>query len=1000
MFRHLFRCGMILAALFISSALSQTIDSIPAKRAMITQAVNSQQRVALPGNTRSAANASNDRGRVLDGLPLEHMLLQLQRPPELAEALDQFTKNVQNPASPNYHQWLTAAQFGQKFGLAQSDIDAVANWLESQGFRVNQVYLNMMTVDFSGTAGQVRQAFGTEIHNLQVNGENHIANMSDPQIPAALAPAVVGLASLNDFTPRPMIKRRPTAAYTEGGGIYAVVPADLATIYNLNPLFSKGITGKGQTIVVIEDTNVYSTTDWTTFRGKFGLSAYTSGSFTQVHPGNCSNPGVNSDDNEAILDAEWATAAAPNAAIQLASCGNTATTFGGLIALQNLLNASGTPPALVSISYGECEVENGAGANAAYSSAFQQAVTEGVSVFVSSGDEGAASCDAGANYAIHGVGVSGFASTPYNVAVGGTDFGDTYAGTTSTYWNTTNTAAFGSAKSYIPEIPWNDSCASGLIANYLGYAQSWGAAGFCNSITGQTEFINVAAGSGGPSGCAAGSSSTGVVGGSCRGYAKPAWQAGLFGNPNDGVRDIPDVSLFASNGIWGHYFVFCFTDPSNGGASCSGAPSTWSGAGGTSFSSPIMAGIQALVNQNTGSRWGNPNPNYYALAAAEYGTAGTTTCNSNSSPASSCTFYDVTKGDMDVVCGGSTGCYGSTGSGASLVYGVLSTSSSSLLPAYGTGKGWDFATGIGTVNALNLVNNWNNSVGTPGPPSVVSLTPNSGSGSPQTFTSVFSEPGGATNLSSLIVLFNTSISSTNGCYVYYDPAGNTLYLLNSAGTAFSSVTPGSSGSVSNSLCTLMGAGSSYSASGTSATLTLALAFSGATQNNIYLLASDKNSNSTGWVKEGTWGSTSTSSGPPAFVSLTPSSGSGKSQIFAAVFSDPNGAAGLSSLIVLFNTTLTSTNGCEVYYDPGGNTLYLLNSAGTAWSAVTPGSSGSVSNNLCTVKGAGSSYSISGKNAALNVALTFTGSTAQNIYLLGSDKNGMSSGWVQKGPWTP
>lgn len=503
MFRHLFRCGMILAALFISSALSQTIDSIPAKRAMITQAVNSQQRVALPGNTRSAANASNDRGRVLDGLPLEHMLLQLQRPPELAEALDQFTKNVQNPASPNYHQWLTAAQFGQKFGLAQSDIDAVANWLESQGFRVNQVYLNMMTVDFSGTAGQVRQAFGTEIHNLQVNGENHIANMSDPQIPAALAPAVVGLASLNDFTPRPMIKRRPTAAYTEGGGIYAVVPADLATIYNLNPLFSKGITGKGQTIVVIEDTNVYSTTDWTTFRGKFGLSAYTSGSFTQVHPGNCSNPGVNSDDNEAILDAEWATAAAPNAAIQLASCGNTATTFGGLIALQNLLNASGTPPALVSISYGECEVENGAGANAAYSSAFQQAVTEGVSVFVSSGDEGAASCDAGANYAIHGVGVSGFASTPYNVAVGGTDFGDTYAGTTSTYWNTTNTAAFGSAKSYIPEIPWNDSCASGLIANYLGYAQSWGAAGFCNSITGQTEFINVAAGSGGPSGCAA-----------------------------------------------------------------------------------------------------------------------------------------------------------------------------------------------------------------------------------------------------------------------------------------------------------------------------------------------------------------------------------------------------------------------------------------------------------------------------------------------------------------
>ena len=96
---------------------------------------------------------------------------------------------------------------------------------------------------------------------------------------------------------------------------------------------------------MIEDTNVYSTADWTTFRKTFGLSGYTSGSFTQVQPAppsganNCSNPGVNGDDGEAILDAEWASAAAPSAAIELASCANTRTTFGGLIAFVNLVNA-------------------------------------------------------------------------------------------------------------------------------------------------------------------------------------------------------------------------------------------------------------------------------------------------------------------------------------------------------------------------------------------------------------------------------------------------------------------------------------------------------------------------------------------------------------------------------------------------------------------------------------------------------------------------------------
>ncbi|MGP0082284.1 MAG: peptidase S53 propeptide, partial [Steroidobacteraceae bacterium] len=325
-----------------------------------------------------------------------------------------------------------------------------------------------------------------------------------------------------------------------------MVPADLATIYNLNPLFTDLDSGQGQTIVVAEDTDVYSTADWTAFRSTFGLSSYTAGSLTQVHPSGaatCIDPGVvDGDEFEAELDAEWASAAAPSAAIVVASC---AGTDGVLIAVENLVNES-SPPAIISISYGECEAENGATANGAYNTIYQQAAGEGISVFVAAGDEGAAGCDADVKIATHGVGVNAYASTPYNVAVGGTDFGDTYAGTTSSYWSSTNSSTYGSALSYIPEIPWNDSCAGALLASYEGDSPSYGSNGFCNKAPVNPEFQTTASGSGGPSGCATGSPSrTGVVGGSCKGNAKPTWQSLAPGNPSDGVRDLPDVSLFA-----------------------------------------------------------------------------------------------------------------------------------------------------------------------------------------------------------------------------------------------------------------------------------------------------------------------------------------------------------------------------------------------------------------------------------------------------------------------
>ena len=738
------------ASAFATSAHTQTAAG-PA-RPMITQPVIEADSVRLFGNTRPEAVAATDLGRVPDDLPMEHLLLQLRRPPAQEEALKQFIDALHDPASPNFHRWLSPNQFGAQFGPAPSDIQKITNWLQTHGFRINVVYPSGMTIDFSGNAGQVFAAFRTSINYLQAKGANHIANMSDPQIPSAFASAVVGVVSLNDFMPRPKIVGKQTKNYTVGSSEYLVTPSDLATIYNFNPLFKAGTSGQNQTIYLIEDTNLYSNNDWTTFRSAFGLAGYSGATLTTVHPAppsginNCFNPGVNSDDVEAILDAQYASAAAPSANIVIATCANRST-FGGLIAIQNLINGA-NPPAIISLSYGECEAANGAAGNAAFNSIYQQGVAQGTSIFVSSGDEDAGGCDYNASVVTHGIGVNAFATTPYNVAVGGTDFSDTYSGTTATYWAPNNAVGDGSAKSYIPEIPWNDSCASQLLATFEGYATTYGSSGFCNSATGEANFLSNAGGSGGPSGCATGTPSTSeIVNGTCAGYAKPSWQSGVVGIPNDGVRDIPDVSLFAANGVWGHYYVFCYSDTANGGTPCTGAPSGWSGAGGTSFAAPIMAGIQALINQNTGAKQGNPNYRYYPLAATEYGASGNSACNSSKGNAtsSSCVFYDITLGDIDANCKGNYNCYIPSGT-----YGVLSTSNSSYAPAYRTTTGWDFATGLGSLNVYNLVMNWSGNGSAPAlqvsPSSNVAIAgPQGGPFSPSSFSYTLSATSGSVN---------------------------------------------------------------------------------------------------------------------------------------------------------------------------------------------------------------------------------------------------------------
>jgi subtilase family serine protease len=303
MFRKLgfLSAAVVFAVLMVAPSVEAQVDSGLHSRPRITRSVDETDRVALAGETHPEARAANDRGVVANDFALDHILLQLKRSPEQEQAVQQFIDELLTKGSPNFHHWLTAEEFGERFGVAKPDLDAVTGWLTSQGFRVNVVYPSGMLIDFSGTAAQVRKAFQTEIHHLEVHGERHIGNMSDSRIPAALAPVVAGIVSLHDFWPHALYKmHRPGSQFTfpdsSGGTAYAVVPADLAKIYNLNPVFSAGISGQGQTIVLIEDTDVFSASDWSTFRQTLGLTGYSSASFAQVHPApssgtnNCAAP--------------------------------------------------------------------------------------------------------------------------------------------------------------------------------------------------------------------------------------------------------------------------------------------------------------------------------------------------------------------------------------------------------------------------------------------------------------------------------------------------------------------------------------------------------------------------------------------------------------------------------------------------------------------------------------------------------------------------------------
>ena len=464
------------------------------------------------------------------------------------------------------------------------------------------------------------------------------------------------------------------------------------------------------------------------------------------------DPGIQGDEPEADIDTQWSSAVAKGATIDYVETEATEATLG--VDLSDEYIVDNNLAGVMSESYGICELFIGTSGNTFYNTLWQQAAAQGITVFISSGDQGSAVCDGGQEYAQNGLAVNGFGSTPYNVSVGGTDFNDST--TASKYWNTTNnTTNFSNAKGYIPEETWNDSCTNSEIFPLAGVSS---AEQSCNNYEVQyNQLLVVAGGSGGASNC---TTSTGTTTGSCSGgYAKPSWQTGS-GVPSDGKRDVPDVSLFASNGFNGSFYIICQSDAAPDACSLSG---NFQGYGGTSVASPAFAGIMALIEQKTGERQGNANYVFYKMA-----NAGSNSCSSNS-PTSSCVFYDIPSGStIAMPC--ATGSPNCTTKTAGDPYGVLS--------GFATTSGYDQATGLGSVNVTNLVNGWSTYSGafkgskfsafTMGPPTTIThgqpmpvaatVVPQTGTGTP-TGSIVLETNNGTTSSGQLVAPQTLALSN-------------------------------------------------------------------------------------------------------------------------------------------------------------------------------------------------------------------------------------------------
>ncbi len=617
----------------------------------VVNAVDENDRVVLHGNIHPKARPEFDMGPTDPSLPAKRMILLLKLAPDNQAALDQLVADQHHPSSPNFHHWLTPEEFGERFGRTPKEIEAVKGWLIAHGLSVDETAKGGNWINFSGTAARVENAFRVKMHDYLVDGKLHHANSTDPSIPRALAGVVAGPVTLHNFRHKPAYsrarsthegQRKPGYSY-QGYTYQALSPGDFALIYDVNAVYNLGYGGKDVTIAVAEQTHPKaSPSSWNTFRSTFGLP-YNPPKVIVNGP-DPGDTGV-SDDGEADLDVEWSGAVAPGATIDFVVSGsgltNNGLSGGGVdLSAQYIVDNRLAP--IVSYCYVTCESDMGSAWLAFYYALWEQAASQGMTVFVAAGDTGAYGCtDAKTGYPTGGQAVNGMASTPYNIAVGGTRF---YYDTLNPaqYWNINNTtydvSALGyiaqdvSALSYIPEFAWND----------LWFTPD----------SGETVQHNELASGGGPSSI----------------YTKPAWQVSP-GVPTINHRYLPDVSLNADD-VNAPYMVYSCTN-SSGSCTMPGSndPGSWPWFGGTSGATPSFAGIMALIVQKTGGVWqGNFNVVLYQLGQAQYG----------GKSGALQVFHDITFGTN-----------GFTDFGADL-------------PGYSCTTGYDPVTGLGSVDAFNL----------------------------------------------------------------------------------------------------------------------------------------------------------------------------------------------------------------------------------------------------------------------------------------------------------
>lgn len=521
------------------------VDRLPGK-------IDETRRIALKGSRHPLANSQNALGPVAPDQDLARMVLVLNPDAAQEAALEEFIRAQQDPASPYFHQWLTPQSFGQRFGVSQRDLAQLVKWLQSHGLQVDETPAGRRTIVFSGSASQVQSAFHTVIQKYSVDGESHFANATDPEIPVALAPLVRGVVSLHDFRSAPQIVVA-NPVFTLGNGAHFLAPQDWSTIYDVNPLFRQGLDGTGQSIAVLGRVNV-AMQDVRAFRSQAGLPAHDPQVIVNgPDPG---FPGCN-DEVEAALDVEWAGAIASNADVKFVTSKSGATD-GINLSAQYAVNHNVAP--IVTLSYGLCEAAYSPAGSLFWNSLWAQAAAQGMSVFVSSGDSGAAGCDSpNLATATRGRGVNALCSSPNSTCVGGTQFNDGY--NPSQYWAPSNGPGMGSALGYIPESAWNESGWSGGL---------WSSGGGASRI-----------------------------------YSKPGWQAAP-GVPADGMRDVPDLALHGA--IQDAYVIQIQNQTFY--------------VSGTSAATPAFASLMALIVENAAARLGNVNPILYSLANLQLTAAG------------------------------------------------------------------------------------------------------------------------------------------------------------------------------------------------------------------------------------------------------------------------------------------------------------------------------------------------------------------------------------------